>query len=173
MLNPKFDYTDKLVRNISKVGELAGALKARRFPNTVLMKLEQDARALSAYSSTTIEGNPLPLTDVKRIIKSKPENIRDSEREVLNYNNALEWLAEKIKNNDRFLLSNEFICEVQTRVIEGLVSENFVGKYRNKPVFVNDPRTRQTIYLPPDHEDVQMLMDELVEFINSKQGEIN
>jgi Fic family protein len=128
---------------------------------------------LSAYSSTTIEGNPLPLTDVKRILKSRPANVRDSEREVLNYNNALEWLGEEIRMADKVLLSNDFICEVQKRVVKGLVPEYATGEYRKQPVFVNNPRTGETIYLPPDYQEVQNLMDDLLGFINSKQGSID
>ncbi len=47
---------------------------------------------MSSYASTSIEGNPLPLTDVKRLLKTQKENVRDTEREVLNYNKALQSL---------------------------------------------------------------------------------
>jgi hypothetical protein len=53
-------------------------------------------QAVSSFASTSIEGNPLPLTDVKRILKNKPQNIRDSEREVLNYNEALKEINGKL-----------------------------------------------------------------------------
>src|SRR3989338_611489 len=97
MLSPHYTYTDKLVSNIGKIRELIGRFNTRRFSHTVLVELEKDARALSAHSSTSIEGNPLPLTDVKKILKSKPEHIRDSEKEVLNYNQALQDLNEKLE----------------------------------------------------------------------------
>jgi DNA-directed RNA polymerase subunit F len=42
--------------------------------------------------ATSIEGNPFPLTEVKKILKHASENIRDSEREIFNYNQALEYL---------------------------------------------------------------------------------
>lgn len=31
------------------------------------------AREISSFSSTSIEGNPLPLTEAKKILKSRPE----------------------------------------------------------------------------------------------------
>jgi hypothetical protein len=38
--------------------------KRDKYIKEAYMRMEEDARALSAFSSTSIEGNPLPLTDV-------------------------------------------------------------------------------------------------------------
>jgi hypothetical protein len=55
----------------------------------VLMQLRIEAQAVSTHASTSIEGNLLPLTEVKRLLKNRPAEIHRSEREVLNYNEAL------------------------------------------------------------------------------------
>jgi len=156
-----------------KIGEIVGELNSKVLSSTVLMNMERDARALSAHSSTQIEGNPLPLTDVKKIIKSKPEHIRDTEREVLNYNKAMLMLDEQIRAGKISKLSNSFICQIQSIVIDGLINNSYKGEYRIEPVFVNDPIKRETIYLPPDAKDVLSLMSDLVEFVNAKEGEID
>lgn len=173
MFQPKFTYTNKLVQNIGTIKELIGTLRTKRFPNTVLLQLEKDARALSAFSSTHIEGNPLPLTDVKKILKSKPEYIRDSEREVLNYNKVLLYLHDLIQSEKTIELNKEFICHIQKLVTDKLIADFLSGAYRNQPVFVNDPRKKQTIYWPPDHADIPQLMNELMEYINKNQKKID
>lgn len=98
MFKPKYTITNKLLANIKRISEIIVDLNNRTFPRVVLLDMERRARAMSAYSSTSIEGNPLPLTDVKRILKNSPENARDSEKEVLNYNEALIGLDILIKN---------------------------------------------------------------------------
>ncbi len=180
MFKPKYTITNTLATNMRKIGETIGELNSRVLSSTVLMNMERDARALSAHSSTQIEGNPLPLTDVKKIIKSKPEHIRDTEREVLNYNKAMVMLDEQIKTGKISKLSNAFICKIQSIVIDGLtlpdgrqLNKSYKGKYRTEPVFVNDPVKRETVYLPPDAKDVEPLMTELVEFINEHKGKID
>ncbi|MCC7290380.1 Fic family protein [bacterium] len=173
MFKPKYTITNTLATNMRKVGEIVGELNSKALSSTVLMNMERDARALSAHSSTQIEGNPLPLTDVKKIIKSRPEHIRDTEREVLNYNKAMVMLDEQIRTGKVSKLSNHFICQIQSIVIDGLISDSYRGKYRIEPVFVNDPVKSETIYLPPDAKDVEPLMTELVQFINEKEGEID
>ena len=173
MFKPRYTITNTLATNMRKIGEIVGELNSQVFSSTVLMNMERDARELSAHSSTQIEGNPLSLTDVKKIIKSRPEHIKDTEREVLNYNKAMLMLDEQIKANMISKLSNNFICKIQSIVTEGLLSESYIGKYRTQPVFVNNPVKRKTVYLPPDAKDVKPLMTELVEFINDKKGEID
>jgi len=100
MFTPRFTFSDDLISNIKKIAVISAELNNRSFTGTVLATFEQKANSLSAHASTSIEGNPLPLTEVKRLLKSKPENIRDTEREVLNYNRILEKLNEKIRKVD-------------------------------------------------------------------------
>ena len=72
MFNPKYQITHALLENIKRITSLTQSLNQRRFPRTVLVELQRDAEAVSSFASTSIEGNPLPLTDVKRILKSRP-----------------------------------------------------------------------------------------------------
>ncbi len=172
MLYPKYTITDRLLSNIKRINTLVNELNNRRFPHIVLVALERTARAVSAYASTSIEGNPLPLTEVKKILKSKPAHIRDSEKEVLNYNQALQNLNEK-PEKAQVKLSLDLILRIQKQVTVGLLPKFESGKLRERPVVVNDPRTRKVIYLPPDAKDTSQLMADLIEFVNSNRDKID
>jgi Fic family protein len=172
MFTPKYSITDLLLSNIKRISTLVTELNNRRFPKVVLVELERNARAVSSYASTSIEGNPLPLTEVKKVLKTKPENIRDSEREVLNYNTALTSLEEKLSEKN-FQLSLQTILQIHGRVIEGLLPKFETGRLRQKPVVVNDPRTGKIVYLPPDADQVEQLMKSLVDFIENQQTSID
>lgn len=164
MFSPKYTVTNKLLGNIKRIAEIVTELNSRSFSNVVLVEMQKRAREISAYSSTSIEGNPLPLTDVKRILKNRPENIRDSEREVLNYNKALVELDELIKK-DGVPFNLDLLLQIQKTITDGLIAEHRSGHIRREPVFVNDPRKRQTVYFPPDHGEVIPLLNELFEFL--------
>jgi|SRR3989338_11323727 len=142
------------------------------YQHIILVELERTARAVSTYASTSIEGNPLPLTEVKKILKTKPAHIRDSEKEVLNYNQALQNLNEKLEKA-QVRLSFNLILKIQKQITEGLLPEFESGQLREQPVVVNDPRTRQVIYLPPDAKDVKTRVEDLIEFINGNRNEID
>src|SRR5258708_34311041 len=89
MFKPRYTITNHLLANIKRINNLVNELNNNRFPSVVFLELEKSAREVSSFASTSIEGNPLPLTEVKKIIKSNTSSSRDSEKEVLNYNRAL------------------------------------------------------------------------------------
>ena len=138
----------------------------------VLVELQKNAEAVSAFASTSIEGNPLPLTDVKRILKNRPVQIKESELEVLNYNQALQEVNRKLtKKKISFNLS--LILSLQSKIINKLLPVHESGKIRTQPVFVNNPRLGKTVYWPPDAKDASPLMTELIEFVQQHQQVID
>ncbi|MBI5613411.1 Fic family protein [Candidatus Gottesmanbacteria bacterium] len=173
MFKPKYTISSELLANIKKISSLITQLNVRTYPHIILHKYEQKARDLSAHASTSIEGNPLALTDVKALLKSRPENIRDTEREVLNYNNALIWLEKELKQSSSLSVTHEVIHKIHTLVMDNLMTQTQLQDYRNESVFINDPREHKTVYWPPDQQDVKNLMKELIEFIHHSQKDMD
>lgn len=172
MFKPKYTITDQLLANIKYINTLIRDLNDCRFPNIVLVEFERKARELSAHASTSIEGNPLPLTDVKKILKSAPVNIRDTEKEVLNYNQALKSLNQLLKTN-QLELSLKLILDIHKQITSGLLPSIDSGKLRTRPVVINDPKTRNVAYLPPDVEKVKGLMIDLINFVKDQNENID
>lgn len=172
MFQPQYIITDHLLANIKRINALVVELNNKRFPHVILMEFEKIARAVSTFASTSIEGNPLPLTEVKKILKSKPDHIRESEQEVLNYNQALQDLNKNL-SKEKIKLSLPLILKIQKQVITGLLPKFESGKLREKAVVVNDPRTGQVVYLPPDVKDVKPLVEDLVAFVNTNRDKID
>ncbi len=168
MFNPKYTISPKLLENIKRISNLIFELNGKKFPKVILVELEKRAREISAHASTSIEGNPLPLTEVKKILKTRPQYIRDSEREVLNYNEALLRLNEIIKKeHPGFNLS--LLLHIQKTITKGLLPAYRNGKIRKEPVFVDDPRAKKTVYWPPEHKDVPKLLEELLAYIQKNR----
>ncbi len=172
MFEPKYEITHALLDNIKRIASLTQALNQRRFPHTVLVELQKDAEAVSSFASTSIEGNPLPLTDVKRILKSTPQNIRDSEREVLNYNEAMKEINGKL-GRDAISVTLSLILQIHKQVTKKLLPASQSGKLRIDPVFVNDPRSGNTIYWPPDAVGVPALLKDLILFVETNITKID
>ena len=151
-----------------------GGIKATGLAELGLQRLVLDARSLSAHASTSIEGNPLPLTDVKRLLKASPTKVRDTEREVLNYNQALEWLQQKIVA-DAFAPTTETFTYLQELVVAGLMDNPVdIGALRQRPVIIRDPRRPESmVFMPPDHDDVPKLLNDLMDFIQANLNEID
>lgn len=168
MFNPGYTITSKLLSNIKKVTELVSALNHQQFPRVILLVMEKQARTLSSHSSTSIEGNRLPLTEVKRILKSTPKNLVASQQEVINYNRALLVLNRLTKTRPNLTLS--LILKIQRQIMAGLIAPHRRGKFRNEPVFVNDPKTGRPVFLPPDHQDVKPLLTDLLKYVKDNKS---
>ena len=67
MFLPKYQIRNRLLKTIREIGETLAIIRSRQLAAPALTKLRLEARSLSSYASTSIEGNPLPLTDVKPV----------------------------------------------------------------------------------------------------------
>lgn len=174
MFDPQYTIRPRLLRSIREIGETLGMIRASNLSDARLARLTHVARALSAHASTSIEGNPLPLTDVKRLLKQAPAQARDTEREVLNYNRALEWVQARVKAG-RFELNTATFETVQGMVVEGLMENPYdVGHIRQKPVIIRDPREADsTVFLPPDHGDVPGLCEAMFDYLRINLSELD
>ena len=124
---PKYTISNKLLSTVREIWESLGELKSFHLSDQDLAKLEMEARELSSYASTSIEGNPLPLTDVKRLLKTQKENVRDTEREVLNYNKALQSLYADVRSG-KFKLDIKTLEKIQGQVVHGLMDNPAVQR---------------------------------------------
>lgn len=170
--SPKFTITNKLLASIKEVNRLVTKLNFRRFPQVILVELHQRAQALSAHTSTSIEGNTLPLTEVKKLLKNTPKNVRDSQQEILNYNQALISLDKKL-DSGLVKLTRLLILSLHKAVTQKLLPTFESGHYRQKPVVVHDPKTKNIIFLPPDHGDVPALIDDLIQYVKTSTSVID
>lgn len=172
MFDPKYTISPELLNNITRIHKLITSLNNQHFSHPVLMELLSSARSLSTHASTSIEGNLLPLIEVKQILQNQPSRLRDSEKEVVNYNQTLVWLDEQIDS-----LSPEIdlklILKVHEGVTRGLLPSFQSGHIRQFPVVVNNPRTREPAYLAPDYEEVPKLISSLMEFIDKYKNTLD
>lgn len=171
---PQYYNSDRLVITIRQIGETLGEIRRTGLAPGVLAGLEYQARELSSFASTSIEGNPLPLTDVKRLLKQVPAHTRDTEREVLNYNRALEAIYSAVQTG-QFRINRKVLQWVQGLVVDGLMDNKAdIGRLRQHSVVIRDPRQLEAIvYLPPNYQDVPALTDAMLSFINMHIGKLD
>ena len=171
---PKYTITDQLLLTMREIGEAIGEIKGFGITKKTLARLELEARELSSYASTSIEGNPLPLTDVKKLLKTRKEHVRDTEREVLNYNKALQALYTSVRSG-KFTLDLKTLEKIQKQVVDGLMDNpDDCGHIRQAPVVIRNPRKiDEIVFIPPDVKDVTALLNELNDFVNTHIGKID
>jgi Fic family protein len=171
MFEPKYTVNNALLANLVKIKNLIAKQNDQKFPELVLAEFQKDSHAVSAFASTSIEGNPLALTDVRRLLKNAPERVRDTEREVLNYNTALQYLDQTVAKPKAVTV--DFICTVQGLVIDQLIEKKNQGKIRKDPVVVNDPKLRKIIFIPPNADEVPSLLQDTIMFLDKHYDSVD
>ena len=106
-------------------------------------------------------------------MKSNKVHIRDTEREVLNYNTALQRLYADVRAKT-FDLSIHALETIQKQVVDGLMDNPAeCGHLRQAPVVIRNPRRLdEIVFMPPDVKDVKPLLTDLIRFINQHTGKI-
>ncbi len=158
MFEPNYHISPALLKILKRIAILVHELNKQKLNEVVQAELIKESQVNSIYASTTIEGNPLSLTAIKQLLKHKPEQLQKSELEVLNYNKVLLTLENKT-------FSEQLVLDIHRNVMTGLMVKEKCGAYRQEPVVINDPRTGKIVFMPPDHEDVGKLMEELFNFV--------
>jgi cell filamentation protein, protein adenylyltransferase len=166
IFSPRYNISPVLLKRIKAITLLVHTLNQRLVSEAVVMQMQAEARAVSAFASTSIEGNPLPLTEVKRLLKNEPEQLRQSEREVINYNRTLAMLTTKVDAP----LTLDLLLEIHADVMQKLLPSHQSGQMRQEAVVVHDPRSGEVLYLPPDYADVPTLLEALLTFVEANRS---
>ena len=169
MFEPQFTYTDKIVNYIAKIASAKEVISNAKIIPLYDAKLKQDALIRSSHYSTSIEGNPLNLDEVKTLIKNNQKPTTKAEQEVLNYFNVLNQL-----NNycDKPITKNTILSVHKDLTKDLLKNPEYEGKFRDTRVFIGNLHTQKINYMPPDAYKVPYLVDELLDWLNNSTDEM-
>ncbi|MEJ2681572.1 MAG: Fic family protein [Gammaproteobacteria bacterium] len=100
--------------------------------------------------------------------------MRDTKREVLNYNKALQSLYADVRSG-KFKLNIKTLEKVQRQVVHDLMDNPaHCCALRETPVIIRNPRKiDEIIFTPPDIKDVKKLTVDLFKFIEDHIGKID
>ena len=100
----------------------------------------------ATHHSTAIEGNPLTLEEVRRLLSGKPlQKPRNRELEVRNYKNALDEIRGEWTASPKAITAAT-ILNLHRSVMRDLELPARLGKWRVDPVFVFDTNTRMPVH---------------------------
>lgn len=169
MFEPKFTYTNKIVNYIAKIASAKEIISSAKIIPLYDTQLKQEALIQSSHYSTSIEGNPLNLDEVKTLINNNQKPTTKAEKEVLNYFNVLNNL-----NNycDKTISITTLLSVHKDLTKDLLKNPEYEGKFRDTRVFIGNLHTQKINYIPPDHYKVPYLVEELLDWLNNSTDEL-
>jgi Fic family protein len=151
-LQPLCEELDRWRAQIDYRGPLPRAWAGR-------LRRELEAEAVAA--STSMEGVPVTVDEVRRILagESPPEVRAEDQALVEGYRQAMEFALRRA-DDAAFRWTRELVVALHDRVLAGRYDEG-AGRLRtDKPAFIVNRKTREQVFLPPPGEDVSALVDE-------------
>lgn len=167
---PKFEFSQKLLKNILEIERAYGKLESVLIPRSLLLNLQKKNLVQSSYSSTSIEGNPLSQNYVTNLLLNDRVPANRDEKEVRNYFDILTDLPGYKKEQ----LTRRLILDIHRRLLTG-VDTRIAGEIRNHKVVVGSyaieaNNTRQLLirHDPPFHtkKSIGESLDSLCDWIS-------
>jgi len=166
MFKPVYKTTNKIIKYISEISAARELIINASLLPQWEVKLRKEAIVKMAHHSTSIEGNPLTLEQVKKLLGGKNIGAWQKDRdEVLNYIKVLEYI-DKLGEENTKDITEKNILKIHQINTKGILPEEQSGHYRKIPVAVVNG-LGEVVFQPPSVNKVPGLMKGFVSWLNS------
>ena len=169
---PKYTITEKIRSNLSDIEKIKDQIRGKRVLPEAEASIRLRASVESVHSSTSIEGNPLNVNEVRAIVTSDRILSREeyAEIEVQNYKNALDYIDKRRHGNAEITLNDVF--ELHRIITDRLLDKTRSGKIRKNPVYIENEK-HDVLYTAVEPEKVEAELMELMNWIRESQFSIH
>ena len=172
MYKPDYVITDKILTRISQIEELRTKARAYKILPEREAFIHKRATLESTHSSTSIEGNPLNMKQVEKVLYSNKLLTKEqyAEIEVKNYKRSLDWISKR--KREKKLLCFKDILDLHGIITDSLLDKTRSGKIRQYPVYIVD-QDGKNVYDGPDAERVESELDALFAWVEKSEGVVH
>ncbi len=165
---PQYTINDKIRGNLQEIEKLKDQIRGSRILPETEASIRLRASVESVHSSTSIEGNPLNVNEVRAVIMSDRILTKEeyAEIEVQNYKNALDYIDKRRYISKDITLDD--ILELHHIITDRLLSKSRCGKIRQNPVYIEN-QSHEILYTAPAPNKVKPALEELVTWMQSSQ----
>ncbi len=160
---PKYQITDELLTRIAEIESIRTKVAGSYILPEREIELRHRATIEATHSSTAIEGNPLNLKQVEKVLADGTVLTRHqyAEIEVRNYKKALDYIGKRKASSKPIELSD--ILTIHALIMDGLLPPEKAGALRTVGVDIIDQNDDAVLYKGPEisilKQEVGLLLD--------------
>lgn len=134
-------------------------------------RLRRDLEAEAVAASTSMEGVPVTVNEVRRILAGDaPAGVSEENRGLVEgYRDAMEFVLRRA-DDQNFHWNSELIAGLHDRVLARRYSLG-AGRVRTRSVFIADRGTGREVFRPPDADAVPALLDRMCGLMELRTAE--
>lgn len=166
MINtPTPEFDSDLTKTILELEHLKNRPLKNTTNESIFLQLKNLLHAVEAVASARIEGNH---TTIASYIEKRDDDSHKNDEQIIEISNLIDGLDFIDKYVMEEPISADFIKELHRIVVNGLTHEGDkrAGAWRDEPRCIANAK-----HQPPEPYDVPDLMRELINYINSNEGE--
>lgn len=165
-----WNMTPEMEADLARIEGLRRSLDRGTLPRRWAGRLRRELEAASTAASTSMEGVPVTVDEVRRILAGdRPAEVAESDqRLVAGYRDAMSYVLRRA-DDPGFTWQAELILGIHDRVMGGSYALG-AGRFRTGEVFLAAPSDGGRVYTPPAAESVPRLIDELARFAEHESG---
>ncbi len=169
---PKYTINEKIRNNLQEIEKLRSGIRGSRILPEAEASIRLRASVESVHSSTSIEGNPLNINEVRAVMASDKILTKQeyAEIEVRNYKNALDFIDRRRHGSSEIELAD--ILELHRIITDGLLDKTRNGKIRKNPVYIEN-QNHEVVYTAIEVDGVERALNDLVDWIKHSQFSIH
>jgi len=164
VFKPKFRITNRTLNNLTSIAAAREVILSASILPKWEIRLQRDALVKRVHHSTSIEGNPLTIEQVRKLIEGRDVAAEDKDKqEVLNYVKVLDYIDE-LSNQKKKAITEEVILQIHKLTTRSILEPSKSGRYRKIMVYVTNV-FGEVEYTPPKAEKVPEMMKGFVEWL--------
>ncbi len=164
MYRPNYTISDMLLRQIAEIEALRTQIDGSYILPEREIEIRYRASVEATHSSTSIEGNPLNLKQVAKVLSGTGQLTRHqyAEIEVRNYKKALDFIEKR--KNDKNPIELADILAIHKIVTSQLLPDEKVGALRKNAIYIAD-QDDNTVYTGPEPDNLTTEINELLDWL--------
>lgn len=127
-------------------------------PRAWLGRLRRDLEVEAVAASTSMEGVPVTVDEVRRILAGRPREVKGEDAALVEgYRDAMSFVLRRA-DASAFGWDAELIIALHDRILAGSWAAG-AGRFRDGPTYVVNSETHEVVFEPPDADRVPELVD--------------
>lgn len=169
----RWTITPEISSDLERIEELRRTLDLGLLPRRWEGRLRRELEAESTAASTAMEGVPVTVDEVRRILAGeRPSTVSESDaRLVEGYRNAMSFVLRRA-DDPGFSWQAELILGIHDCVMAGSYASG-AGRFRQGLVFLAIAGEARAVYEPPPADDVAALVGDLASFAQDASGSVS
>ncbi len=169
---PNYTINEKIRNNLQEIEKLRSRIHGSRILPEAEASIRLRASVESVHSSTSIEGNPLNINEVRAVIVSDKILTKEeyAEIEVRNYKKALDFIDKRRHGSSEIELAD--ILELHRIITDDLLDKTRSGKIRKNPVYIEN-QNHEVVYTAIEVNKIGGALNDLVEWIKNSRFSVH